>query len=70
MSAVEKKDKKLNIETIKWGKITWLNVEKPTHADMDYLAENYLFNLFDLEDCLSRIERPKIDEYKNYLFLV
>lgn len=70
MSAVGKKDKKLNIETIKWGKITWLNVEKPTHADMDYLAENYLFNLFDLEDCLSRIERPKIDEYKNYLFLV
>ncbi len=70
MSAVEKKDKKLNIETIKWGKITWLNVEKPTHADMDYLAKNYLFNLFDLEDCLSRIERPKIDEYKNYLFLV
>lgn len=70
MSTVEKKDKKLNIETIKWGKITWLNVEKPTHADMDYLAKNYLFNLFDLEDCLSRIERPKIDEYKNYLFLV
>jgi magnesium transporter len=70
MSAVEKKDKKLNIETVKWGKITWLNVEKPTHADMDYLAQNYLFNLFDLEDCLSRIERPKIDEYKNYLFLV
>lgn len=70
MTAVAKKDKKLNIETIKWGKITWLNVEKPTHADMDYLAENYLFNLFDLEDCLSRIERPKIDEYKNYLFLV
>ncbi len=70
MSAVGKKDKKLNIETIKWGKITWLNVEKPTHADMDYLAKNYLFNLFDLEDCLSRIERPKIDEYKNYLFLV
>jgi len=70
MSAVGKKEEKLNIETIKWGKITWLNVEKPTHADMDCLAKNYLFNLFDLEDCLSRIERPKIDEYKNYLFLV
>lgn len=70
MSAVGKKDEKLNIETIKWGKITWLNIEKPTRSDMDYLAKNYLFNLFDLEDCLSRIERPKIDEYKNYLFLV
>ena len=70
MSAVDKKDQKLNIETIKWGKITWINVEKPTSSDMEYLAKNYLFNLFDLEDCLSRIERPKIDEYENYLFLV
>jgi magnesium transporter len=70
MSAVGKKVEKLNIETIKWGKITWLNIEKPTRLDMDYLAKNYLFNLFDLEDCLSRIERPKIDEYQSYLFLV
>jgi magnesium transporter len=70
MSAVDKKDEKLNIETIKWGKITWINIEKPTGSDMEYLAKNYLFNLFDLEDCLSRIERPKIDEYENYLFLV
>jgi magnesium transporter len=70
MSTVGKKDEKLNIEIIKWGKITWLNIEKPTRSDMDYLANNYLFNPFDLEDCLSRIERPKIDEYQNYLFLV
>ena len=70
MSAIGKKDEKLNIETIKWGKITWLNIEKPTRSDTDYLAKNYLFNPFDLEDCLSRIERPKIDEYQNYLFLV
>jgi len=70
MSAVERNNEKLKIETVKWGKITWLNVEKPTRSDMEYLAQNYYFNLFDLEDCLSRIERPKIDEYKNYLFLV
>ena len=70
MSVVGKKEEKLNIETIKWGKITWLNIEKPTSKDMDYLAKNYLFNPFDLEDCVSRIERPKIDEYENYLFLV
>jgi magnesium transporter len=70
MSAVDKKNEKLNIETIKWGKITWINIEKPTGSDMEYLAKTYLFNLFDLEDCLSRIERPKIDEYENYLFLV
>ena len=61
---------KLNIETVKWGRITWVNVEKPTANDIEYLAQTYMFNLFDLEDCMSRIERPKIDEYENYLFVV
>ncbi len=68
--AVTKKEKQLNVEWIKWGRITWVNVEKPTAQEMDYLAKNYPFNPFDLEDCLSRIERPKIDDYENYLFLV
>ena len=61
---------KLNIETVKWGRITWVNVEKPTANDIEYLAQTYMFNLFDLEDCMSRIERPKIDEYENYIFVV
>ena len=60
----------LHIETLKWGKITWVNVEKPSSKDMHYLAKNYLFHPLELEDCLSRTERPKIDEHENYLFIV
>ncbi len=70
MAVVDKYKEKLNIETVKWGRITWVNVEKPATKDIEYLAQNYMFNLFDLEDCMSRIERPKIDEYENYLFMV
>jgi len=70
MSNESQKDEKLNVESIKWGKIAWTNIERPTRRDIEYLAQNYLFNLFDLEDCMSRIERPKIDEYDNYLFIV
>ena len=70
MATVGRDLAELNIETVKWGRITWVNVEQPTQMDIQWLAENYLFNLFDLEDCLSRIERPKIDEYDNYLFMV
>ncbi|MDY6917667.1 MAG: magnesium transporter CorA family protein [Chloroflexota bacterium] len=70
MATVGRDLAELNIETVKWGRITWVNVEQPTRRDIQWLAENYLFNLFDLEDCLSRIERPKIDEYDNYLFMV
>ena len=65
-----KKEAGLNVEWIKWGRLTWINVEKPTRQEMGYLAKNYPFDSFVLEDCLSRMERPKIDEYENYLFLV
>lgn len=70
VAPITKREEGLNTEWIKWGRLTWVNVEKPTTKDIDYLAQNYLFHPLDLEDCLSRIELPKIDEYENYLFLV
>jgi len=70
MSVVGKGKEKLNLESIKWGRITWLNVEQPTAKDIEYLAKNYLFHPLELEDCRSRIELPKIDEHENYLFLL
>ncbi|MEA1958906.1 MAG: magnesium transporter CorA family protein [Chloroflexota bacterium] len=60
----------IHIETLNWGKITWINVENPSKQDMEYLAKTYLFHPLEIEDCLSRIERPKIDEHENYIFIV
>lgn len=58
-------------EVLTHGRVTWVNVEKPVPEDMDYLRDHYpFFHPLDLEDCLSRIERPKIDEYDNYLFII
>ncbi len=61
---------KLNVESLTWGNLTWVNIERPTERETQYLAQNYPFHPLDLDDCLSRIQRPKIDEYKDYLFLV
>jgi magnesium transporter len=66
----EVRDKELNLESVSWKGLTWLNIEKPTEKETDYLADNYSFHPLDIDDCLSRIQRPKIDEYKDYLFLV
>lgn len=63
-------DTQLNIETVQHGRLTWVNIEKPGPADIEYLRANYDFHPLDLEDCLSKIQRPKIDEYDEYLFLV
>ena len=65
-----KKEEELNLESLTWGDFTWVNIEKPTERETEYLAQNYPFHPLDLDDCLSRIQRPKIDEYKDYLFLV
>jgi magnesium transporter len=63
-------EKEFNLEEISWKDLTWINIVNPTSRETDLLADNYSFHPLDLDDCLSRIQRPKIDEYKNYLFLV
>ncbi len=65
-----RKEEQLNLESLTWGNLTWVNIEGPTEQETEYLAQNYHFHPLDLDDCLSRIQRPKIDEYKDYLFLV
>ena len=66
----EEKTPKLNLKTVVWDDLTWVDIETPTERETEYLAENYKFHPLDLDDCLSRIQRPKIDVYPNYLFLV
>jgi magnesium transporter len=67
---VRKEGQELNLESVAWGELTWIDIEAPTKQEIEYLAQNYPFHPLDLDDCLSRIQRPKIDEYKDYLFLV
>ena len=59
-----------SIKSIVWDKLTWINIEQPTEAETKYLAENYPFHPLDLDDCLSKIQLPKIDEYEDYFFMV
>lgn len=58
------------INKITWKNITWINIERPTRQEMDYLAQNYPFHPLDLDDCLSKVQLPKIDEYESYLFVI
>ncbi|MFO8101756.1 MAG: magnesium/cobalt transporter CorA [Dehalococcoidia bacterium] len=60
------------IQSVSSGRLRWIDIHNPTLQDIDYLAENYPFHKLELDDCLSRIQRPKVDydEEDNYLFLV
>jgi len=43
---------------------------EPTSKEMAIIAKKYRFHELDLEDCLQQTERPKIDEYDKYLFII
>ncbi|MEK7447523.1 MAG: magnesium/cobalt transporter CorA [Patescibacteria group bacterium] len=58
------------IKEIKDKSLSWVDVQSPTEKDMKELSRRFKFHELDLEDCLSNIQRPKIDQYENYLFMV
>jgi len=50
--------------------LTWVHADRPGEAEVAYLAERFGFHELDIEDVLSKRQRPKIEEYPGYLFLV
>lgn len=68
--ALRAQDRKLNLQSARHGKITWVNIERPTKDEIEWLRQNYRFHPLHLDDCLSKIQRPKIDEQEDYLFIV
>jgi magnesium transporter len=58
------------IERISFGGLDWIHIEQPGPLERAWLAEHYDFHPLDLEDVMSRNQRPKIDEYPEYLFII
>ena len=50
--------------------LTWLHLDRPTSEEAALLADRFGFHELDIEDVLSKRQRPKIDEYPEYLFVV
>jgi magnesium transporter len=58
------------VETVQGSGLRWVNIERPGALERTWLEENFDFHALDLEDVLSRNQRPKIDVYDDYLFIV
>lgn len=50
--------------------IVWADVSDPTSEDFTELAEEFNFHPLSIEDCHNAHERPKVEEYKGYYFIV
>ena len=59
-----------NVEVVEHGGLRWINIERPGPVDRAWLEEHFEFHPLDYEDVQSRNQRPKIDEYDDYLFIV
>lgn len=60
----------MHIRELTTPSLRWINVTRPEKRELAYLAEEFKFHPLDLEDCASPAQRPKLDEYPHYLFLV
>ena len=58
------------ITTIKHKKITWINIESPSSKEVGDLAQKYDIHPLVAEELVSPSARPKVDIYKNNLYLV
>jgi magnesium transporter len=50
--------------------LTWIHVDQPGPLEAAIVAERFGFHELDIEDVLSKRQRPKIDEYESYAFIV
>jgi magnesium transporter len=50
--------------------LTWIHLDSPTKEEATALAERFGWHPLDVEDVLSKRQRPKVDEYDDYRFVV
>src|SRR5205807_247560 len=48
--------------------LTWIHLDAPELEEAQALAHRFDWHALDIEDVLSRRQRPKVDDYPEYLF--
>ena len=54
------------------GGLTWIHLDAPTQEEAEQLADRFGWHALDVEDVLSKRQRPNVDDYveEGYLFVV
>jgi magnesium transporter len=50
--------------------LTWVHLDSPLPEEAAQLGQRFGWHPLDLEDVLSKRQRPKVDDYPEYLFVV
>ncbi len=58
------------IDQLQIGNLRWIHIPIASESNMDFLRTHFDFHPLDIEDCESKVQRPKIDIYDDYRFLI
>ena len=58
------------MNTITENNLTWIDIEKPTQKDIDWLKKNFNFHPVTLSELIPSSQREKVEHFNDYLFLV
>jgi magnesium transporter len=50
--------------------IRWINIDRLDSKKVNALSEVHQFHQLAIDDCLSKNQLPKIDDYEDYLFII
>jgi magnesium transporter len=70
LAEVEARPREAPIAEVAAGGLSWINLEKPDPDAVNELRERFGWHPLDVEDVLSKRQRPKVDDYgdEGYLF--
>lgn len=60
----------MKVPTVTYKDLSFINLNKPSEADMKFLNKNFGFSMLNLEDYLYKTQIPKIEIYKDYSLIV
>ena len=57
----------INLVEYKW---LWVDFSEPTDEEIKHLNTTFHFHPLAIEDCVQRLQRPKLDYYEDHTFYV
>lgn len=60
----------MGVKTVQYRNFSFVNIENPSETEIKYLRRYYPFHPLNLEDYVTKTQRPKIEEYRHYVLVV
>ncbi len=60
----------MQMREIQCAGVRWIDLENPTKGDLTTLEIDYGFHTLNLEDSLSKIQLTKVEQHKDYVFII